>query len=115
MPDAIQPSAPIVQKQFWKPDEVFSILAEPARRRLLCMIASGQSLPATGLQGASRLRLDATLKHLVALKKAGMVTTAPDPSDGRRMLYGLSPNMSVVTTAEGRALDFGCCLVRLGG
>ena len=32
---------------------------------------------------------------------------------GRRTLYGLSPNMPVTQSAEGRVLDFGCCVVRL--
>ena len=114
MPDPIQPPAPIAQKQFWNPDVVFAALADPARRRLLCSIASNKPLPATGLQGSAHKRLDATLKHLTALRTAGMVTTAPDPVDGRRTLYGLSPNVPVVQSADGRALDFGCCVVRLG-
>lgn len=113
MPDPIQPPDPIAQKQFWNPDVVFAILADPARRRLLCMIASSKPLPATGLQGSSRKRLDATLKHLIALRKAGMVTTAPDPVDGQRTLYGLSSNVPVIQSADGRVLDFGCCVVRL--
>jgi DNA-binding transcriptional ArsR family regulator len=58
-------------------------------------------------------RLDATLKHLIALRAAGLVVTRPDPVDGRRMLYSLAPTVPVVKTDKGAVMDFGCCVVRL--
>jgi len=113
MSDSMQPFGPVVLTQAWNPDVVFSILAEPARRRTLLAMARGGAQPATILKSSAGKRLDATLKHLSALRQAGMVTTAPDPKDGRRTLYGLSPNMTIIRSGEGTALDFGCCVVRL--
>lgn len=97
----------------WKPDIVFSMLAEPARRAVLFAMARGGPQPATSLKADAGKRLDATLKHLAALRDSGMATAAPDPTDGRRTLYGLSPNVTVVKTSDGTSLDFGCCVVRL--
>jgi DNA-binding transcriptional ArsR family regulator len=97
----------------WNSDVVFAMLADPARRRALLAIARGGPRTATSLMGSAGRRLDATLKHLIALREAGMLTTTPDPTDGRRTLYGLSPNVTVTKSGVGAALDFGCCVVRL--
>jgi len=59
------------------------------------------------------LAADRTFKHLVLLVKAGLLVTAPDPNDGRKTRYGLSPKVPVTKTADGVVLDFGCCVVRL--
>jgi hypothetical protein len=89
------------------------MLADPARRRALLAVARGGPQAATSVMGSAGRRLDATLKHLVALRDAGMLTTKPDPADGRRTLYGLSANMKVTKSADGAVLDFGCCVVPL--
>lgn len=97
----------------WNPDLIFSVLADPVRRNLLRAIAHGGGQPASVLCGASRRRLDATLKHLVAMRAAGLLVIAPDPVDGRRMLYSLAPTVPLVKTPEGGAvLDFGFVAVR---
>jgi hypothetical protein len=56
--------------------------------------------------------LDATLKHLTAMRSAGLLVIAPDPTDGRRMLYSLAPSVPVVKSPEGIVIDFGFCLLR---
>ncbi len=105
-------NAPATQQ--WKPDLVFSILAEAPRRRLLATLAHGHWAAATELRGASRKRLDATLKHLATLRAAGFLVTAPDPKDGRRTLYALAPTVPVQKTPEGgTVIDFGFCLLRV--
>ncbi len=59
-------------------------------------------------------RLDATLKHLVALRQAGLVVTQLNPADGRRQLYTLPPTVKVTKTETGmREVDFGCCVMRV--
>ncbi|MBE7497225.1 MAG: hypothetical protein HS117_19965 [Verrucomicrobiaceae bacterium] len=58
-------------------------------------------------------RLDATLKHLVALRGAGLVVTAENPQDGRRLLYHLTPAIPATKTERGWEMDFGYCLVRI--
>jgi len=74
----------------------------------------GKPAAATGLQGVTRLRLDATLKHLSTMRSAGLLVTSPDRTDGRRMLYSLSPSVPVTKTPEGRTvIDFGFVLLRL--
>jgi DNA-binding transcriptional ArsR family regulator len=109
--DPIPPlSAPVIAQ--WKPDKVFSVLAEPARRAILRSLATGTPKSASQLRGATGLRLDATLKHLSAMRSAGLLVTTPDSVDGRRMLYSLSPSVPVVKTPEGAAIDFGFCLLR---
>ena len=60
----------------------------------------------------AHLRLDATLKHLVIMRAAGLLAVNPDPQDGRRMLYSLLPAVPVVVTPTGRGIDFGFCLLR---
>ena len=72
----------------------------------------GQAHTATTLASNVGKRLDATLKHLVALRGAGLVVTAENPQDGRRLLYRLSPAIPVTNTAAGWEMDFGYCLVR---
>ena len=114
MPSNTQPpsAAPVTGQ--WNPDLIFSVLAEPARRALLLSLAHGKPKAATDLRGATRLRLDATLKHLSAMHSAGLLVTSPDPTDGRRMLYALEPSVPATKTPEGRiVIDFGFVMLRL--
>ncbi|MEY2521088.1 MAG: Helix-turn-helix domain [Verrucomicrobiota bacterium] len=98
----------------WRADTVFAMLADARRRRLLETLASGVARPASKLAGAAGRRLDATLKHLTALRESGLVIAQPDPQDGRRQLYSLSPNLTVRPVDGGQEIDFGCCVLRLG-
>lgn len=107
-PPANPPPAPA-----WDPEVIFPVLADPVRRRLLLSLARGAVSPASVLKGGVGRRLDATLKHLIAMRAAGLVVTRPDPADGRRMLYSLAPAVPVVKTDKGAVMDFGCCVVRL--
>jgi hypothetical protein len=49
---------------------------------------------------------------LVALRGAGLVVTAENPQDGRRLLYHLAPAIPATKTERGWEMDFGYCLVR---
>lgn len=110
--DPIPPTtAPTIGQ--WKPNKIFSVLAEPARRAVLLSLARGTPKAASQLRGATGLRLDATLKHLSAMRSAGLLVTTPDTVDGRRMLYSLAPSVPVVKSPEGVVIDFGFCLLRL--
>ena len=97
----------------WNPDVVFPVLADPIRRRVLLALANGEPKTATQLTGASSRRLDATLKHLLALRNAGLVITRDDPVDSRRQLYSLSPAVPLTKTEKGIELDFGFVLLRI--
>ena len=93
-------------------DTVFASLGDRTRRRLLLALSDGQPRRATALTPASGKRFDATLKHLIALRNAGLIVAAPDPADSRRQRYALAPSVNVAQTPEGRTMDFGYCLVR---
>ena len=69
--------------------------------RLLCAVREGP-WGAAGLNRAVE----------TALRGAGLVVTAENPADGRRLLYRLSPTIPARRTETGWELDFGYCLVR---
>jgi predicted transcriptional regulator len=71
MPDTAPPPVPVPNVSPWDADDIFQVLAEPARRNILRTLASGNAQAATSLKGSTHLRLDATLKHLTAMRKAG--------------------------------------------
>ena len=105
--------APAAEAPGWDADLVFAALGDPVRRRILQVLADGKPRTATQLKGAANRRLDATLKHLVVLRKSGLVVAQDNPADGRRQLYTLTPMVKVTPTpAGGRELDFGPCVVR---
>lgn len=109
---AAPPTIPAPPPQVIPADTVYAALGDPTRRRLLQILAHGKGLTATILASNVGRKLDATLKHLVALRAAGLVITAENPNDGRRLLYHLAPAIPVTKTERGWEMDFGYCLVR---
>ena len=109
---AAPPTIPAPPPQVIPADTVYAALGDPTRRRLLQILTDGQGRTATVLAGNVGKRLDATLKHLVALRGAGLVITAENPQDGRRQLYHLAPAIPATKTERGWEMDFGYCLVR---
>ena len=115
MSDSISfPTVP-VPVQVVSADKVFAALGDPTRRRLLVAMADRVPRRATVLKGAAGKKFDATLKHLVALREAGFIIAQVDPTDNRRQLYTLSPDIKITDTPEGRTMDFGYCVVRVAG
>jgi DNA-binding transcriptional ArsR family regulator len=106
------PTIPAPPPQVIPADTIYATLGDPTRRRILQILAPGKGLTATILAGNVGKRLDATLKHLVSLRGAGLVITSENPADGRRLLYHLAPAIPVVKTETGWDMDFGYCLVR---
>jgi DNA-binding transcriptional ArsR family regulator len=94
-------------------DTVYAALGDKTRRRILLALFDGRARTATVLAGAAGKRLDATLKHLLALRTAGLIVANQDAVDGRRQVYRLAPSVKTATTPEGRTMDFGYCLVRV--
>jgi predicted transcriptional regulator len=97
----------------WNQDRVFAVLGDPVRRRLLVSLARSGAQTGVELKTAANRRLDATLKHLAEMRSAGLVVTAENPKDGRRLLYSLSSAVPVENTPAGTVVDFGFCLLRL--
>jgi hypothetical protein len=73
----------------------------------------GQPRRAKALSASAGKRFEATLKHLEAVLKSGLIVAEQDPADTRRRLYTLAPSVKTETTPEGRTLDFGYCVVRV--
>jgi hypothetical protein len=92
---------------------VFAALGHRQRRRLLFSLALNGPRAGVHLKMAAHRLLDATLKQLAVMRRAGLVVMEPDPTDGRRFRYALSPNVPLQDTPEGKVMDFGFCLVRL--
>ncbi len=95
-------------------DTVYAALGEPARRRILEALFDRQPRRAKALSASAGKRFEATLKHLEALLTSGLIVTEQDPTDTRRRLYTLAPSVKTATTPEGRTMDFGYCVVRVG-
>lgn len=93
-------------------DTVFAALGDPTRRRILLAMADGKPRTATAVTSFSGKRFDATLKHLIALRNAGLIVAAQDAADGRRQAYTLAPSVIVTDAPEGKTMDFGYCMVR---
>lgn len=96
-------------------DQLFAALGDPVRRSLLLVLSDGKLRTVSQLKGSAGRKLDATLKHPVALRAAGLVVTRENPEDGRRQLYTLAPGVVARATASGgQEIDFGPRVVRLG-
>ncbi len=95
-------------------DTVFAALGDKTRRRLLLAMSDRMPRRALALTGTAGKRFDATLKHLIALRNAGLIVANPDPTDSRRQLYSLAPSVKVTDSPEGKTMDFGYCVVRMG-
>jgi DNA-binding transcriptional ArsR family regulator len=67
---------------------VFDALADPTRRRLLGTLAQGGDATATELAIGLPISRQAVLKHLNALREAGLVQGR---RTGREVRYGLTP------------------------
>ena len=93
-------------------DSIFHALSDRTRRQILVLLFDGQPHGTGGIGGALPKQRDLVRKHCAVLVKAGLITGEPDPQDGKRQVYQLSPVVKAVTTPEGRMLDFGCCLLR---
>lgn len=82
---------------------VFFAIADPNRRRLLDLLASGDS-PAQDLAKRFDISFAAVSQHLKVLLEAGLVARRPQ---GRQRIYRISPEkLSVVDDWTGRYRKF---------
>jgi hypothetical protein len=112
MTDDALPPASAGNAPAWNPDLIFSVLADASRRAVLAALARGGPQPASVLKNVIGRRFDATLKQLVLMQKSGVLVTQADRTDGRRMLYALSPSLPVAKSEQGVVMDFGFVAVR---
>ena len=106
----------------WDEELIFDALRESVRRQLLLSMAKNSFLPASEhhlsrpggrLDKSAHGKVDYVLKHLAVMRKAGLVIQKENPRDGRRALYGLSPNVPVTVTEEFVIVDFGFIMFRI--
>jgi DNA-binding transcriptional ArsR family regulator len=110
----VMPPAPAVFQ--WRADTVFAMLGDERRRRLLERLASGLARPASKLVGTAGRGLDATLKHLTALRDSGLIIAQPDPQDGRRQLTRFRPiSRCAPSKAARKLISAAACSGRAGG
>ena len=101
--------------QYFDPDEIFFLLSDASRRRVLISLLNGAALSASQLCGTAHMRQSSAEKHVARLHKAGLLVSRPDHVDKRRMLYSLSPLVPVMKTQTGVAMHFGCCVLVCNG
>jgi DNA-binding transcriptional ArsR family regulator len=70
-------------------DDIFAVLADPTRRRLLDQLSAEGPLTATELAGDYSVSRQAVVKHLGALSAAGLLRSE---RRGRVVLYGVVPS-----------------------
>jgi predicted ArsR family transcriptional regulator len=97
----------------WDMEVIFHVFADSARRRILLSLATTPLQTATTLSKLIGRKLDATLKHLITLRKGGFVETEENRADGRCLLYRLSPKVPLRTSDAGLHMDFGFLQIQL--
>jgi ArsR family transcriptional regulator, cadmium/lead-responsive transcriptional repressor len=65
-------------------DELWSVIADPSRRRVLDLVVSNGDVSASWLAGRVPFSRQAVSKHLVVLERAGLVSRR---KQGREVLY----------------------------
>ena len=70
-------------------EQVFVALADPTRRGILAVLASGGPATATDLADQLPITRQAIAKHLALLAEAGLVIA--EPGERRRVRYRLQP------------------------
>lgn len=65
-------------------DELWSVIADPSRRRVLDLVVSNGDVSASWLAGRVPFSRQAVSKHLAVLERAGLVTRR---KEGREVLY----------------------------
>ena len=71
-----------------QPADVFTAIAEPRRREVIHMLASGQEYAVNDIVLRMKMAQPAVSKHLGALRKAGVVTVI---KRGQHRMYRLNP------------------------
>jgi DNA-binding transcriptional ArsR family regulator len=83
-------------------EAVFSALSDPTRRRLFTRLANRGAASATELAAELPVTRQAVVKHLDALRAAGLVTSA---REGREVRYTVTP--APLTDAVGWIAEVG--------
>lgn len=96
----------------WMPDAIYSLIGDPTRRKLLVTLARTPGQTGDQLKGKAH-NMDAVLKHLAALRTAGLVTMSANAVDGRRHLYSIAPTAPMELHENEVVFNFGFCTVIL--
>ena len=103
-------------------EKTFSALTSRARRKLLVALALGGPQTGADLKHAGRAHTttrgdrvftQSTIANLKTMVDAGIVLKKDHQSDGRRVLYCLSPAVKVTRIGDELEFDFGFCVAVL--
>ena len=109
-----QPIKAGLKKRPFPADDVFLMLHDPFRRRVIRLLAGGEMKTASELGGGTGHSRQAFGKHLQAMCDAGFLVKKENPSDWRKPIFGLAPTVVVCKTGDSSMVDLGCAKLRLG-
>jgi DNA-binding HxlR family transcriptional regulator len=89
-------------------DEIFVLLDDEFRRRVLRRLANGDKT-ASDLGAGSGMKRHTYFRHLTALCESGVIVQKENPAHGRKPLYSLSSRVVVCQTPNGKTIDVGPC------
>ena len=95
----------------WDADDVYLMVNDPLRRRIIRALANGGWKMALELGGGPGNRRHTVLKHFKVLCKSGILIQKENQNDLRQPLYALVSSVVVCQTEDAVTVDFGCCLL----
>ncbi|MDB6029421.1 MAG: hypothetical protein JWM68_5644, partial [Verrucomicrobiales bacterium] len=84
----------------WDADEVYLMVNDPMRRRIIRAFANGGWKMALELGVGPGNKRHTLLKHFKVLCKAGILVQKENPNDLRQPLYALVPSVVVCQTED---------------
>ncbi|HEY5042306.1 MAG TPA: helix-turn-helix domain-containing protein [Verrucomicrobiae bacterium] len=95
-------------------NKLIQALGNPLRLEVVRLLAMEGPQSVNDLAARSNRAQHSMSKHLQIMRKAGVIVMVPGTDgDGRKLFHGLPPG-SVREGAQGKEIDFGGCVVRLG-
>src|SRR4051812_48602755 len=88
-------------------DEIFRMVNDPHRRKIIRSLADGGWKTALDVNAGSGRKRHGSLKHLTVLCNAGLLVKKDNPNDLRQPLFALAPEMTISRSAEVLTVGFG--------
>src|SRR5688572_27009114 len=103
------PTTKTSRRRPWSAETVYFVLSDPFRCRVIGSL-SGTAKTAPELYGGLGVTRQACAKHLMILRKAGILVQKKNAKSVRHPLFELSPNAIVSKTEDGILVDLGACV-----
>ena len=108
-----QPAKVGLKKRPFPANDVFLMLHDPFRRRVIRSLANGEMKTASELGGGTGLSRQAFAKHLQLMCDTGFIVKKENRSDARKPIFGLAPAVVVCKTEDSTMVNLGCAKLRL--